>query len=101
MRAVWVVAGVLAWSEWLNRRWSRTLVTPGGDGGAEAVVVLGYRNRGPTANAVNRWRVRAGLRSLAGADTRVIFSGGAFADGPAEARVMADYARTVLGFGGR
>jgi uncharacterized SAM-binding protein YcdF (DUF218 family) len=101
VRAVWVAAVVLAWSEWLNRRWSRTLVTPGGDGGAEAVVVLGYRNRGPRANVVNRWRVRAGLRSLAGHDTRVIFSGGATGDGPAEARVMAEYARSVLGFGGR
>jgi hypothetical protein len=36
MRAVWVVAEVLAWSEWLNRRWSRTLVTTGGDGGSDS-----------------------------------------------------------------
>ncbi|GAA2221644.1 hypothetical protein GCM10010360_46250 [Streptomyces nogalater] len=51
-----------------------------GGGVTEAVVVLGYRNPQSTANFINRWRVRAGIRSVA-ADgvrgTRVIFSGGA------------------------
>lgn len=97
------MAGVaaLAWGEWLNRRWSRTLVGTG-EGACEAVVVLGYRNPGTSANVINRWRVRAGLRSLDGGtrETRLIFSGGTTGDGATEARLMADYARTVLGFDG-
>ncbi|WP_435174480.1 YdcF family protein [Actinacidiphila sp. bgisy145] len=97
-------AAVLAWGEWVNWRWSRALVgVGGGGGGAEAVVVLGYRNRRPTANFVNRWRVRAGIRSVdaGGArETRVIFSGGAAVGPTAEAQLMADYATSVLGFDG-
>ncbi|MEU1372339.1 YdcF family protein [Streptomyces triculaminicus] len=99
------VAGVaaLAWGEWLNWRWSRALVGNSG-GAAEAVVVLGYRNPQATANFINRWRVRAGIRSIA-ADSayssRVIFSGGATSGGAAEAQLMADYAKSVLEFDGR
>lgn len=95
-------AVTLAWCEWLNWRWSRTLVGNSG-GTAEAVVVLGYRNPRAAANAVNRWRVRAGIRSIAAGgahDTRVIFSGGAAGGGVTEAQVMADYATSVLGFDG-
>ncbi|MDX2596586.1 MULTISPECIES: YdcF family protein [Streptomyces] len=98
------MAGVaaLAWGEWLNWRWSRTLV---GDheGTSEAVVVLGYRNPQPTANVINRWRVRAGVRSVTAGrahGTRVIFSGGAAGGRVAEAEVMAAYAKSVLGFEG-
>jgi hypothetical protein len=103
-RAALAVTGavVLAWGEWLNWRWSRSLVT-GHGGTSEAVVVLGYRNPQATANFVNRWRVRAGLRSVAAGgaqDTRVIFSGGAVGSHAAEAQLMADYARSVLGFCG-
>ncbi|MEE2050119.1 YdcF family protein [Nocardiopsis tropica] len=98
-----VVVGVLAlaWSEWLNWRWSRTLVGSGG-GTADAVVVLGYRNPQARANAVNRWRVRAGIRSIPAGEahaTRLIFSGGAVGSGVAEARLMADHAK-ALGFDG-
>lgn len=95
-------AVALAWGEWLNWRWSRALVKDGA-GATEAVVVLGYRNPRVTANVINRWRVRAGIRSIA-ADrvrgTRVIFSGGAPSGGAAEARVMAAYATSVLAFDG-
>ncbi len=107
------MAGVvaLAWGEWLNRRWSRTLVGNGwgasgaGPGtGTEAVVVLGFRNPQPTANVINRWRVRAGMRSITAGDgareTRLIFSGGAIGSGAAEARLMADYAKSELGYDG-
>ncbi|MFC3892964.1 YdcF family protein [Lentzea rhizosphaerae] len=98
------IAGAVAlgWGEWLNWRWSRTLVGHSG-GVSEAVVVLGYRNPQATANLVNRWRVRAGLRSISaadGRDTRVIFSGGVTGTGAAEAQLMADYAKSVLGFDG-
>ncbi|GHI46886.1 MULTISPECIES: YdcF family protein [Streptomyces] len=98
------IAGVaaLAWGEWLNWRWSRTLV--GNRGGAfAAVVVLGYRNPQATAKSINRWRVRAGIRSSAadGAQgTYVIFSGGATSSGVTEAQLMADYAKSVLEFDG-
>ncbi|MFE0651988.1 YdcF family protein [Streptomyces sp. NPDC059534] len=95
-------AAALAWGEWLNRRWSRTLVGKG-EGTSEAVVVLGYRNPQPTANLVNRWRVRAGIRSLAAGsprDTRLILSGGAIGGAVSEARLMADYAHAVLAFHG-
>ncbi|WP_059010303.1 YdcF family protein [Streptomyces specialis] len=98
------VAGVaaLAWGEWLNWRWSRVLVGDSGVGSV-AVVVLGYRNPQATANLINRWRVRAGIRSIAadGAQgSRVIFSGGATGTGATEAQVMAHYAKSVLGFDG-
>jgi uncharacterized SAM-binding protein YcdF (DUF218 family) len=95
-------AAVLAWGEWMNRRWSRALVG-NSEGAAEAVVVLGFRNPGATANLVNRWRVRAGIRSVTAGQargTRVIFSGGAVGGGVAEARLMADYAKSALGFDG-
>lgn len=95
-------AATLAWGEWLNWRWSRALTGNSG-GDSEAVAVLGYRNPQATANFVNRWRVRAGIRSIA-ADrargTRVIFSGGATSGGVAEAQLMADYAKSVLAFDG-
>ncbi|MCM3812651.1 YdcF family protein [Streptomyces sp. DR7-3] len=104
-RAGLAIAGVaaLAWGEWLNWRWSRVLVGNGG-GASEAVVVLGYRNPQTTANLINRWRVRAGIRSIAAdgvSETRVIFSGGAVGSGVAEAQLMADYAKSVLEYDGR
>ncbi|MFB8025604.1 MULTISPECIES: YdcF family protein [unclassified Streptomyces] len=96
-------AAVLAWGEWLNRRWSRALVGSS-EGVSEAVVVLGYRNPQPTANAINRWRVRAGIRSLSAGcarDSRLIFSGGVTtSDGAAESRLMAAYAKSVLQYHG-
>ncbi|WP_432753937.1 YdcF family protein [Streptomyces sp. JL2001] len=98
-------AATLAWGEWLNWRWSRALVGSGGSAGsgAEAVVVLGYRNPQAAANVINRWRVRAGIRSLttdSARATRVIFTGGAIGNGAAEAQLMADYATSVLKFDG-
>lgn len=47
----------------------------------DAVVVLGYRNRGARANYINRYRVRAGLRSLDPAtdDSVLVLCGGTVA----------------------
>jgi uncharacterized SAM-binding protein YcdF (DUF218 family) len=101
--AVVAVLGVtLAWGEWENWRASRQLAGPARGGEHEAVVVLGFRNRGPTANALNRWRVRAGLRSLdsTAQTTRLVLSGGRTGDRGSEAALMADYARVVLGYRG-
>ncbi|WP_438489964.1 YdcF family protein [Streptomyces sp. S186] len=95
-------AAALAWGEWLNWRWSRSLVGTNG-GVSEAVVVLGYRNPQATANFINRWRVRSGIRSVAADSARgtlVIFSGGATSGCIAEAQLMADYAQSVLEFDG-
>ncbi|MFF0082993.1 YdcF family protein [Streptomyces canus] len=95
-------AATLVWGEWMNWRWSRGLVGDG-RGVSSAVVVLGYRNPGDTANMINRWRVRAGVRSLIVDGTRgscLILSGGTTGSGPTEARLMADYAKSALGFDG-
>ncbi|MEV5508180.1 YdcF family protein [Streptomyces orinoci] len=95
-------AAALVWGEWLNWRWSQALVG-NREGPSEAVVVLGFRNPQPAANFINRWRVRAGIRSITGdhaRDTRLIFSGGATGKGVAEAELLADYARSVLRWDG-
>ncbi|MCX5173442.1 YdcF family protein [Streptomyces antibioticus] len=102
MAVVGAGAAVLAWGEWLNWRWSRALVG-NREGPVEAVVVLGFQNPQATANFINRWRVRAGIRSI-GADAaqgaRLIISGGSPNGDIAEAQLMADYAKSVLGFDG-
>lgn len=84
MRRAWHVAaavgiGFVGWGEWLNWRWSRTLVHDRRDG-AVAVVVPGFRNRQLSANTINRWRTRIGVRSVGGDDqtATLIFSGGAW-----------------------
>ena len=94
------MAGVLAWGEWENWRASHRLV-PAPRGGTEAVVVLGFRNHGTRLNLVNRWRVRAGLRSMdnLAPQSRLVMCGGAARDGdPSEAALMAAYARTACGY---
>ncbi|MER5207524.1 YdcF family protein [Streptomyces sp. NPDC002825] len=68
------------------------------------MVVLGYRNPSESINLINRWRVRAGIRTIdadADHDTVVVFSGGPVGGGTAEARLMADYALSVLRYEGR
>ena len=95
-------AAALAWGEWVNWCWSRALVGSG-TGASEAVVVPGFRNPQPTANFINRWRVRAGIRSVATdgpGPTRVIFSGGVTGTGAPEAQLMADYAKSALSYDG-
>lgn len=90
-----LVAGVavLVWGEWVNWRSSRRLVGSV-TGASEVVVVLGFRNTAPSANALNRWRVRAGLRSCdPRLDTRMIFCGGAVGGARPQAELMAAYAR--------
>ncbi|MGM7646052.1 YdcF family protein [Nocardia sp. JW2] len=86
--------GAMLWGEWVNWRASRTETRPD-TGGSEAVVVLGYRNAGRSANAMNRWRVRAGLRSLdpGASESRLVLCGGACAGPDTEASLLARYAR--------
>ncbi len=69
---------------------------------SEAVVVLGFRNRGRRANVVNRWRVRLGLRARQPelGPSRLVLCGGAVASVVPEADLMARYAREELGYTG-
>ena len=96
---LWGLVAVLGWGEVVHWRASRRRLGTAAGSGSEAVVVLGFRNRGVRANVVNRWRVRAGVRSFDGPGVLVL-SGGAVAGGRAEAELMADYARNVLGYRG-
>jgi hypothetical protein len=61
-----------------------------------------FRNRGKRANYLNRYRVRAGLRSRdpAAAESVLILCGGAVAAAASEADLMARYARDELGYSG-
>jgi uncharacterized SAM-binding protein YcdF (DUF218 family) len=97
-----VLAAVLLWGELEHWRSSRRRLgtRPGRSGSGEAVVVLGYRNRGSRANIVNRWRVRAGLRSRQPelGPSLVVFCGGPGSGGVPEADVMASYARGGQGY---
>jgi uncharacterized SAM-binding protein YcdF (DUF218 family) len=99
-----VPGAVLLWGELEHWRSSRRRLgsRPGQSGSGEAVVVLGYRNRGSRANIINRWRVRAGLRSLQPelGPSRVVLCGGSGSGGVTEADLMRSYARNVCGYAG-
>lgn len=95
---LWAAAlAVLGWGEIVHWRASRRELGAPTGGTSEAVVVLGYRNRGDRANVVNRWRVRAGLRSMDG-PALLVLSGGPVAGGRSEAELMAAYARDECGY---
>lgn len=98
-----------AWAEFVHWRSSwRMLGTAAAmeeaasPGRTEAVVVLGYGNRGDRANFVNRYRVRAGIRSLdRGADSILVMCGGTVEGEVPEAVLMQRYAREELEYTGR
>lgn len=97
------VGGVLAWAEWVHWRASgRLMGTSETRDGGEAVVVLGFKNRGVRANYVNRYRVRAALRSVEATAERsvLVFCGGAVGGAVPEAELMARYARDECGYTG-
>ncbi len=99
-----LAASVLIWGEVVNARASRRNLGNSAldTGSGEVVVVLGYGNRGSRANAVNRWRVRAGIRSLdpSRGPATLVLSGGAVHGAASEAELMARYARDGLGYAG-
>jgi uncharacterized SAM-binding protein YcdF (DUF218 family) len=96
--AVGLLGLAVAWGEVVH--WWASRERTHGRGVAEAVVVLGYRERGrERANTVNRWRVRAAVRS-AGPQTRLVCCGGSRDGGVPEARLMARYAVQECGFTG-
>jgi uncharacterized SAM-binding protein YcdF (DUF218 family) len=85
--------------------WRASLaLTHSAAGETEAVVVLGFRNRNrERANMINRWRVRAGLRSIdpRARSSRLVLCGAAYhRGGLSEAALMARYARKERGFTG-
>lgn len=97
---------VAAWAEFVNWRSSTRSVAPArtasGSPVTEAVVVLGYGNQGERANFVNRYRVRAGIRSIdRDADTTVVLCGGTVEGDTPEAVIMERYAREELEYTGR
>ena len=98
-------AAFAAWAELVHWRSSwRMLGTAGTAGGAvttEAVVVLGYGNHGDRANFVNRYRVRAGIRSIdRAADSTVVMCGGTVEGDTPEAVIMERFAREELEYTG-
>lgn len=104
MALIATVTGVLAWADVVHWRSSRRGITRRSVAPpiTEAVVVLGYRNRGSRANHLNRYRVRAGLRSLdprAGSSVLVL-CGGRVGGEIAESVLMAQYARSRRGYRG-
>ncbi|MEO6082017.1 MAG: ElyC/SanA/YdcF family protein [Umezawaea sp.] len=95
--------GLAAWGEFVHWRASRAQVHERLPARSEAVVVLGYRNtRGDRANAMNRWRVRAALRSVDPtlASSILVCSGAGGAASASEAALLARYAVAELGFTG-
>lgn len=97
------LAALLAFGEvthWQASR--RRLGDSAREGASEAIVVLGYKNGGHRANYINRFRVRAALRSIdpAAASSVLVFCGGVVGGGAAEADLMDDYARRSLGYSG-
>lgn len=98
-----VLASVLAFGEVTHWRASWRRLGDGHSAGrAEAVVVLGYANRGRRANYLNRYRVRAGIRSIdpAARESALVLCGGPVAGEVAEADLMERYARDERGFAG-
>ncbi|WP_248284065.1 YdcF family protein [Brevibacterium sediminis] len=85
-------------------RWScpdtRALTTADSD---QIIIVLGYANRGQRPNGINRFRVRAGLRSIdpTARSTLLILCGGAVTGRTPEALILERFARDELGFAGR
>src|SRR6201995_1193432 len=100
-----LVAGLL-WSEFEHWRSSRRGLgsQPRRRGTGEAVVGLGFRNRGPLANAINRWRGRAApplpSRQPELGPSRLVLCGGPVGGTVPEAEVMACYARAGRGYPG-
>lgn len=100
------LAGAVVVAEAEHWRANGVGVGPGpADGRArhrEAVVVLGYRDRGMRANSINRWRVRAGIRSIdpAARESLLVLCGGAVGGPVPEAELMGAYARRDLGYAG-
>lgn len=83
---------------WLVSEIAHTVASRSGLGdsprtGPTTVLVLGFRDRGPSANGINRWRVRAALRS--GGHTFIMSGGAPSGADVTEASLLACYAESV------
>lgn len=89
------------WAEVIDRHatsvWLGGATAEGAEGNPNrrhAVVVLGFGNRGERANFVNRFRVRAGIRSLdPSAENLLVLCGGPVHSTTSEAAIMQRHAR--------
>jgi uncharacterized SAM-binding protein YcdF (DUF218 family) len=98
-----IIVVLLAWGEVSHWQASWRQLGHGESAGRrEAVVVLGYKNPGHRANYLNRYRVRAGIRSIdpAAVESSLVFCGGTVAADVSEAELMERYARDERGFSG-
>lgn len=98
-----VIVALLAWGEVTHWQASWRQLGHGESAGRrEAVVVLGYKNRGHRANYLNRYRVRAGIRSIdpAATESVLVLCGGTVAGDVPEAGLMERYARDERGYTG-
>jgi hypothetical protein len=92
------------WAEVVDRRASARWLGHGTGGSSSArrihaVVVLGFGNSGERANLVNRFRVRAGVRSLdPRAESLLVLCGGPVHGPVPEAVLMRRYACERLGY---
>lgn len=94
--AAGAIAAALGWGELVHwRSAGRALPARSPSGGSQVLVVLGFRNRSPRANAVNRWRAGVGVRTLDPAATRrrMVVCGGAVAGERSEASLIAEHLR--------
>lgn len=97
-----LAGGILLWSEFVHWRASKRALRAGGSHpGIEAVIVLGVKNRREHANYLNRYRVRAALRSQTTTGESVLtICGGAVGGATSEAELMAHYATDSRGYEG-
>ncbi|MGL3197908.1 MULTISPECIES: YdcF family protein [Curtobacterium] len=66
-----------------------------------SVVVLGFANKSPRINMINRWRARIAVRTARGRPAaRIICSGGAVHGPIPEGELLAQYIREHLGWSG-
>ena len=102
--ALTIYTGLAVWAEIEHSRSSRRMLgAHARTGGDEVILVLGYGNSGARANLINRYRVRAAIRSRdpRAAHTTIVFSGGTVMGTEPEAVIMDRFAREELGFTGR
>lgn len=95
-----VARGRRPWSDPRSSPGTGTLTAKDSD---QIIVVLGYGNRGERPNGINRFRARAGLRSIdpMARSALLIFCGGAVTGRTSEAAILDRFAREELGFTGR
>lgn len=94
VRMTLVVGGAVLFGE-VADRWSRR-GSHAGPAGDVAVVVLGYPGHTPPGRALQRWRVRMGIRALERhPGARLVLSGGVTFGAVSEAAQMASIARAM------